>query len=144
MLKKLSLVLIILLLVGCTSKKFYLEDKYYQDGNYIDITIDEYNKIKDTSFILFTYNSFCQFSVPCQDIFASVMEKYNISFLSMPYSEFKATKLHDKVKYAPSVILVKNGQIKAYLDSEKDSDIELYQDSAKFEEWLSKYIYLEK
>ena len=144
MLKKVLLVLTIFLLVGCSSKKFYLEDKYYQDGTYIEITASDYEKIKDGSYVLFTYNSYCQFSEPCQDVFKSIMEKYNISFISMPYAEFKSTKLHDKVKYAPSVIIVKNGQIKAYLDSEKDSDIDLYQDSAKFEEWLSKYIYLEK
>ena len=144
MLKKVLLVLTIFLLVGCSSKKFYLDDKYYQGGKYIEITASDYEKIKDGSYVLFTYNSYCQFSVPCQDVFKSIMEKYNISFISMPYAEFKSTKLHDKVKYAPSVIIVKNGQIKAYLDSEKDSDIDLYQDSAKFEEWLSKYIYLEK
>ena len=144
MLKRISLILIILLLVGCTNNKFYLEDKYYQDGEYIDITIDEYNKIKDTSFVLFTYNSFCQFSKPCDEIFEEVMKKNNISFLSMPYSDFKKTNLHDKVSFAPSVIIVKKGKIIAYLDSESDSDLDLYQDSHKFEEWLSKYIYLEK
>lgn len=144
MLKKISLILIILLLVGCTNNKFYLEDKYYQDGAYIDITIDEYNKIKDTSFVLFTYNSFCQFSKPCDEIFEEVMKKNNISFLSMPFSDFRKTNLHDKVSFAPSVIIVKKGKIIAYLDSESDSDLDLYQDSHKFEEWLSKYIYLEK
>ena len=145
MLKRISLFLIlIILLTGCASKKFYLESKYYQGGEYIDVTYEEFAKIKDTSYVLFTYNSYCQFSIPCQDIFKSVMEKYDISFIAMPYKEFKNTYLHNEVKYAPSVIIVKDGKIKAYLDSEKDSDIALYQDSNKFEEWLRKYIYLEK
>ena len=145
MLKRISLLLFLIIIVtGCSSSKFYLEDKYYQNGEYIEINEKEFAKMENTSYVLFIYNSYCQFSVPCQDIFKSVMEKYNISFLAMPYAEFKNTSLHNKVKYAPSVIIVKDGNIKAYLDSEKDSDIDLYQDSQKFEKWLSKYIYLEK
>lgn len=144
MLKKLYLVLTILLLVGCGSKKFYLEDKYYQDSKYIDISLNEYNKIKDTSYVLFTFNSYCQFSKPCDQVFKEVMEQYNISFLAMPYDRFKNTSLHDKVKYAPSIIIVKKGKIVAYLDAESNKDIDIYQDSKKFEKWLSKYIYLEK
>ncbi len=144
MLKKLYLVLTILLLVGCGSKKFYLEDKYYQDSKYIDISLNEYSKIKDTSYVLFTFNSYCQFSKPCDQVFKEVMEQYNISFLAMPYDRFKNTSLHDKVKYAPSIIIVKKGKIVAYLDAESNKDIDIYQDSKKFEKWLSKYIYLEK
>ena len=144
MLKKLYLVLTILLLVGCGSKKFYLEDKYYQDSKYIDISLNEYSKIKDTSYVLFTFNSYCQFSKPCDQVFKEVMEQYNISFLAMPYDRFKNTSLHDKVKYAPSIIIVKKGKIVAYLDAESNKDIDIYQDSKKFEKWLSKYIYLKK
>jgi hypothetical protein len=36
------------------------------------------------------------------------MEKYDIDFLSMSYEEFKETKFHDTVEFAPSVIIVKN------------------------------------
>ena len=144
MIKKIGLILIILLVVGCTNKKFYLEDKYYSDGKYINISLTEYNKIKNTNYVLFTYNSYCQFSKPCDQVFETTMKKYHISFLSMPYETFKETNLHDKVKYAPSVIIVKKGKIIAYLDAEKDEDIEIYQDSQKFEKWLSKYIYLER
>ena len=144
--KKVLLVFIfVLLLTGCFSNnKFYLEDKYYIDTKYIEVDIDEYNKIKDESFILFTYNSYCQFAIPCQDVFKEAMEKYKISIVSMPYAEFKKTNLHDKVKYAPSVIIVKKGKIIDYLDSESDSDIDLYQNADKFSDWLKKYIYLEK
>lgn len=142
MTKKIVLVLFVflLLLTGCTNNKFSLEDKYYQKGEYIEINYKDYNKIKDESFVLFTYNNYCQFSVPCDEVFLSVMKKNNISFLKMPYAEFKKTDLHEKVKYAPSVIIVKKGKIIAYLDSASDSDVDLYQDTEKFENWLKKYI----
>ncbi|MBR3523448.1 MAG: hypothetical protein IKN87_02035 [Bacilli bacterium] len=145
MTKKLLLILtLVILLTGCKSKKFYLEDKYYGNSKYLEISEREYNKIKDTSFVLFTYNSYCQFSKPCDQVFEQVMKKNNISFLAMPYAEFKKTNLHDKVTYAPSIIIVQKGKIVAYLDSESNDDLKLYQDSDKFEKWLDKYIYLKK
>ena len=143
MIKKVVLVLLLVILTGCGNSKFNLEDKYYQKGEYIEIALNDYNKIKNESFILFTYNNYCQFAIPCDQVFLSVMEKNNISILKMPYDEFKKTNLHDKVKYAPSVIIVKKGKIIDYLDSESDSDIDLYQDQEKFENWLNKYINLE-
>lgn len=139
MIKKVVLVLSLFILVGCQSK-FSLEDKYYQNGAYIEINYNDYNKIKDESFILFTYNNYCQFDVPCDEVFLEVFKKNNLSVLKMPYAEFKKTKLHDDVKYAPSVIIVKKGKVVVYLDSESDSDIDLYQDINKFENWLKKYI----
>ena len=62
----------------------------------------------------------------------------------MPFSEFKKTVFYDTVKYAPSVIIVRNNSIIAYLDANKDEDLEKYQDVDKFEKWLNEYIYLEK
>ena len=48
------------------------------------------------------------------------------------------------MKYAPSVLIIKDGKIVTFLDAEKNSDIEKYQDIDKFTEWVSKYIYLKK
>ena len=72
------------------------------------------------------------------------MKKYNINIYKMPYELMKKTFIYEKVKYAPSIIIIKKGEIIGYLDAEKDSDLEKYQNADKFEEWLSKYIYLEK
>lgn len=52
----------------------------------------------------------------------------------------KKTYLYKKVKYAPSVIIVKKQKIIAYLDAEKDEDMDKYQDEKEFEKWLKKYI----
>lgn len=141
--KKVLLLIVIFLLVGCTNNsKFYLTDKYYNNGDYIKVTPDE---IKDNeSLILYTYNNFCALPVHCENIFKEVMEKNKIDVLSIPFDDFKNTKYHSEVKYAPSVIIIKNGDIISYLDANSDKDLEKYQNTTKFEEWLSKYIYIEK
>ena len=44
-------------------------------------------------------------------------------FLTIKFEYFKKTKLYKKIKYAPSVIIVNNGKIIDYLDSNKNEDL---------------------
>ena len=140
--KKIVLLITIFLLVGCTNnKEFYLEDKYYHNGDYINVSSSD---IKDNeSYILYTYNNFCVLPVHCENIFKEVMEKYKIDVLSIPFDDFKNTSFYQEVKYAPSILIVKKGELISYLDANSDNDLEKYQDTTKFEEWLRKYIVLE-
>ena len=143
--KKVVLFIITLLLItGCKEKqieKFHLNNKYYNEGKLI--TIKNLDDLKNDSYILYTYNNFCTFNVPCEDIFKSYMEKYKIDFYGIPFDDFKKTSLYKEVKYAPSIILVKEGKIVEYLDANSNKDLEKYQDTKKFEEWINKYIYTE-
>lgn len=141
--KVVLLIIAIFLFCGCSNGKvFYLTEKYYNNGDYILV---EASDIKDNeSFIIYTYNNFCILPVHCENIFKTVMEKYQIDVLSIPFEDFKNTSFYEKVKYAPSILIVKNGNIVSYLDANSNSDLEKYQDPEKFEEWLKKYIYLEK
>lgn len=145
--------LVVLIAIGVTiiltynnKEKFYLEDVYYSEGGLKDTTIKEVNNLvkNKKSFILFTYNDFCTFSVPCDSVFEEVSNKLNITILQIPYREFKETVLNKKIKYGPSVIIIKEGKVVKYLDAEKDKDKILYQDVSKFNTWLSKYIYTKK
>lgn len=147
--KKIFLVICIIMLFICgcekenNNSKFYLDNKYYKDGKYIKIDESDIKKNKG-SYVLFTYNSFCTLAVPCEDVFEDFMKENNIRFLSIPFDEFKDTYLYDTVKYAPSIIVVHNGEVVAYLDANNDDDLSKYQDTLEFKNWLSKYIYLEK
>lgn len=145
--KKLLVILTLLIVVtGCNNKKFYLDDSLYNNGSFIEINKEELDNLQKEkkSYLVFTYNSFCTFNVPCDNIFEEVMKKYNIDMYKMPYELMKKTFIYNKVKLAPSVIIIKQGEILAYLDSEKDSDLNKYQDAIEFEKWLDKYIYLKK
>ena len=84
------LITTILLITGCKEKqieKFHLNNKYYNEGNYINIK--------------------------------------NLNDL-------------EKDTY------VEEGKIVAYLDANDDKDLDKYQDSKIFEEWINKYIYTEE
>ncbi len=129
----------VIFLSACT-QKFFLDEQYYNQGDFIEITSDDFENLDSDNYVLFTYNNYCAFSIPCDEIFKEFMEKYDIDFLSMSYEEFKETKFHDTVEFAPSVIIVKNWKIVDYLDSEKDKYLDMYQAVEKFWQWIKKYI----
>lgn len=70
------------------------------------------------------------------------MDQYEVRFLSIPFEDFKNTNFYNKVKYAPSIIIVKKGKVISYLDANSDDDLNKYQDVDVFSEWIKKYIYL--
>ena len=144
MIKKFWLVALwisVVFLSACT-QKFYLDEQYYNQGNFIEITSDNLETLGSQNYVLFTYNNYCAFFVPCDEIFQSFMSQNKIDFLSMSYEEFKKTKLHETVDFAPSVIIVKNWKIVDYLDSEKDKYLDMYQNVEKFGKWIQKYVNL--
>lgn len=142
MIKKIYLFVLwiaVIFLSACT-QKFFLDEQYYNQGTFIEITSKDFESLDSQNYVLFTYNNYCAFSVPCDEIFKEFMEKFDIDFLSMPYEEFKETELHKIVEFAPSVIIVKNWKIIDYLDPEKDKYLDMYQDEWEFEKWILKYI----
>lgn len=142
---KLLILVILLLLTGCSKEdKFYLDKKYYNNGKFISSssnTITNLNQDKE-NYVVYIYNYYCTFPIPCADIFKSVLTKYKIDIYSLSYDEMKKTDLYETIKYSPSVAIIKKGQIVAYLDAEKDEDYNIYQNEKDFDNWLNKYIYL--
>ena len=106
--KKLILIILtIILITGCKKQnieKMYLEDKYYNESEYIEVTARDIKKLNQETYLVFTYNNYCNLKIPCDTIFKKVMDKYNITILSLPFEEMKRTFIYDKVKYAPSVV----------------------------------------
>ena len=148
--KLLFVIPVILLLVGCyfiynkKPSKFYLSEKYYNTGEYIQVNSSDINKLNNDSYLLYTYNNFCNLPVHCKDVFENIMLKYKIDVISIPFGEFKNTDYYKEVEYAPSVLIIKNGRVVSYLDANKDKDLQKYQDEKEFENWLNEYIYLTK
>ena len=145
--KKIVLLIAIFLLTGCIlnkTEKFYLNDEYYNKGDYISLDSSTLESIKDNSMIIYTYNNFCNLPIHCENIFKEVMNKYKIDFISIPFAEFKKTSFYKDVSYAPSIVIVNNGKVVNYLKADSDNDYDKYQKSDVFEKWLNDYIYFSK
>lgn len=123
-------------------EKFYLTDNYYNNSQFIQIKSKEISNLNKDNYLLFTYNNYCTLPIPCEYIFEEFMKKYNISIVSMPFIEYKKTNYYKKIKYAPTIIIIKDGKIIDYLDANSNEDLNKYQNIEDFENWISKYIYL--
>lgn len=144
--KKIVIVLIFaVLVVGIfflkvnTNEKITIDDKYYQNGNYIEVTNEELDNL-DGNFIVFVHNGFCSMGVSCEEVFKEYMEEQKIDFLKIHIDYFKDSKYFDEVKYSPTVIIVSNNKVVAYLDANSDKDNQKYQDIKEFKKWISKYV----
>lgn len=145
--KKILLVLLsILLLTGCKQEKFYLEDKYYEDNYLIEPTLEEVNSLFENkeSFAAFVYTPGCISCAEFEIVTTNFRKENDIIFYHISSDIAKDTKIHDKVIYSPSAILVKEGEIVAYLDATSDEDLDYYKSKENFKSWLEEYIYLEK
>lgn len=148
--KKIIIVIVFIILIplsllfinNLTKQKITLESKYYNTGKFIDINSTNLNELLNNkeNFILFTNNNFCTFKISCEEIFKESAQELNITILKIPFDEFKLTKLHDTIKFAPSVIIIKEGKIIEYLDPEKNDDLSKYQDKKEFISWIKEYI----
>lgn len=138
------LVLVILSMTGCTKEnsKFYLNDEYYNAGKLVDIDSKELTNIlkSNDSFILFTYNPYCNFKVSCENVVENFSKNNNITIFKIPFEEFKSTKLYNTIKYAPSIILINKGKIETYLDPNKDEDSIKYQEEKALKDYIEMYI----
>ncbi len=140
--KKIILILICIIMVGCNKKeKIYLDNNYYNESKFVEIN---HNELPNNNYIVYIYNNYCSLKIPCDSIFKKVMDKYNLTFLSLPFEEAKGSFIYSKVKYAPSIVIVSNKKIIAYLDVNNDKDLNKYQNEKEFEKWLNNYIYLNK
>lgn len=139
--KVVILIISLVLITGCSKKqeKFSLDDKYYKN-EIIEVNSKDIKKLEKSSYVVFTYNNFCNLKVPCNKIFEKGMKELDITLLSLPFEEMKKTFIYKTVEYAPSVVLINNGKVVAYLDANKEADLDKYQDTEKFKKWILKYI----
>ena len=122
--------------------KIELNYKYYNSEGLKDISIDELEKRigRKESLLLFVYNDFCTFSVPCNNVFDEGSKDLGLQILQISYRDFKGSTLNKTVKYAPTVIIVKDGRVVRYLDAESNSDKKIYQNVKKFKSFILKYV----
>ena len=135
------LILISLLLVGC-SGKIKLEDKYYGKSKYIDL---DYSKVDDLieskeNFVIFIYQPMCTMSSSFEEILDEYMKKSKISVYKMSFTDMKKTSLKDTVKFYPSFIIFKDGEVVDFLDADSDEDTKKYKELDAFKEWFESYV----
>lgn len=139
--KIIVLILISLLLVGCNGK-IKLEDKYYKRSEFIDIDyldVDDLIKSKE-NFVVFIYQPMCTMSSEFEKLLDEYMDIKKISIYKMSFTDMKKTSLKDTVKFYPSFIIFKDGEVVDFLDADSDEDTNKYKILKAFKEWFEGYV----
>lgn len=113
-----------------------LDDEYLNGFEVKTLSKDGYDALvkEQKTFLVISYLPGCTAQILS---FASKFaEKQQITIYYMDFSDLKATTLHEKVKYSPSMIIISKGQILDFLKSDSDEDTEKYNNYEAFSAWL--------
>lgn len=143
--KILCILLIVILLSGCTKEKFSLEDKYYNNSNFSEIDKEKLKELEDNSesFLVMVYTTGCFSCMDFEKVLTEFTKENNLTIFRININDIEGTKIEDKVKYTPSLAIYKKGNLYKYLDANSDKDTEYYKSTSSLKKWLDKYIILE-
>lgn len=144
--KVLFIILCLFFICGCDNKieKFYLNDEYYNKYELIDITSDEFNELENNkkTFAILVYSNGCSSCSKFQSILNKYLEKNSLTFYSISYSDCKNTNIKSCIKFAPTLMIYKDGELVTFLDANSDDDLEYYESVDGFNKWFTKYVIL--
>ena len=124
--------------------KFEFDDNLYGRAELIEIDAAGYDELvaEKASFGLLVYQPLCTASYEFTQIVTAVTEAEQVSFYQIPFSQLKETALAEVVKYYPSFVLVREGEVVDALDAESDEDTAIYKEQTAFYDWLTGYVTL--
>lgn len=140
------LLLSFLALVGCSKKiePFKLDKEYYGTAEFKDVpasVIKELEKDK-ANFLVFVYMASCTSCANFDRVLEDFLEDYPMTIYKVSLLNITGTKMEENVRYSPSVVIYKEGEVLTYLNAISDDDMPYYESSEGFKEWLSKYVIL--
>ncbi len=142
--KVLLTLLLTILLVGCTKEKFYLEDKYYNNSSFSEIDKQGLKELENNSesFLVMVYTTGCFSCMDFEKVLTEFTEEKSLTVFRINISDIEDTKIEEKIKYTPSLVIYQKGNVYKYLDANSDKDTEYYKSTTSLSKWLDKYIIL--
>ena len=123
--------------------KVKLDAEYYADGaEFMELSAGEYEGLVEAkkSFVVFVDRDGCTTADRLREYVTRYMTETGILTYRMMFAEVKEASLHEKVKYCPSVAVVSNGKVVAFLRADEDEDADKYNDYDAFKAWIGKYL----
>ena len=82
----------------------------------------------------------CEMSSKFEKVLDEYLKDKKINFHKMSFSEMKKTSLKDKVKFYPSLIIFKDGEVVDFLDADSNEDTKRYKEVEAFKKWFESYV----
>lgn len=135
------LIAVVFVLFKESNNKFILDETNY-DENLVEIDYDTIKKKIENkdNFAIFVYQPMCTTSDSLEEIIDNFQNKYQVSFAKVSFSSIYQKEEFDYLKYYPSFIIFREGEMVDYLDAGSDDDTEYYKNADKFYKWFTKYV----
>lgn len=107
-------------------------------GELIDITSSEYTKMiaEGRSFLLMVDQGGCTTADQLRKYMQDYLRETGQIGYRIYFSEIKETSLYEKVKFYPSAVIVRSGEVIAWLKADSDEDADEYNNEDEFDKWM--------
>ena len=123
-----------------------LDEEYYCgaecDEGFMELDAGGYDALVDgsKSFVVFVDQNTCTTADRMREYVTNWAREAGVRVYRIMFSDMKESRLHEVVKYYPSVVVVGDGTVRAYLRADSDEDAEYYNDYEKFKEWMGERV----
>lgn len=96
------------------------------------------------SFMLFVSQPECQAAEKLRGILQELIKEYPIQIFEVSFSELRESGLASEVRFYPSLVVYRQGQVADFLDANGSADTEAYNSLAGLKDWLTNVVILDK
>ncbi len=120
--------------------KVRLDAEYYGTSDEVVINKEEYEQMlkQQKSFIVTSAATACSSKI--LDFVDDFSKAEGITYFYLRWSDFSDSSTGGEIKYPPTVFIVSNGKIRAYLDSDSGDDVEEYNNYDDFAAWMKENV----
>ena len=123
-------------------KDYVISDNTTSINSFKEINEDNYNEIIDRKGIklLFVYLKGCSSCSSFKTIINDVNLYNDLDIYQVEFQKLSKLNIIVDLQYAPSLIVIKDGKVLDFLNSDLDEDKEFYKKSSSLSYWLSNYM----
>lgn len=122
--------------------EYYCEDTC--EGEFTELSKEDYEDLikKKKSFVIFVDQSGCDGADRLRKFSSDYFSESGVKIYKMMFADLKETTLHEKVKYYPSLVVIRKGNVRAFLRADSDEDADAFNQYGSFIDWVNKHVFL--
>ena len=136
-------VLVIVIVNSQSSQQFRLSSEYYGASEMlVGLTKDEYERLlsEKKSFVVMVDKPGCITTPPMRERMANFPANMQFKYYQFMWAEAKESSLHEYVTFVPSVAIIREGRVVAWLRADSDEDVDYFNSAEALQGWVAKYI----
>lgn len=122
--------------------EYYCEDTC--EGEFTELSKEDYEDLikKKKSFVIFVDQSGCDGADRLRKFSSDYFPESGVKIYKMMFADLKETTLHEKVKYYPSLVVIRKGNVRAFLRADSDEDADAFNQYGSFIDWVNQHVFL--